>query len=240
MVFELMLDLCILKDIGFPADSIAKVAQSELSCGADPPDELGPHGRISITGIADGLVNRIMRHHQSGVSWTAASKSNPNGWRRRLAQAYGDLPALAREVPPLRRPFHGVRWDEDVPTPLMLQSARHAADAGLWVSIHPYLWNLGPGGVPGIDAPAGLRQIIDLAEAVSEMTGHDVPLIFHAGHVHMPPHHVAHAEALDRAQAFFAWAAAETRGDRSAHPVRDATAFRPAGTAAGPHRTHLG
>jgi sugar phosphate isomerase/epimerase len=126
--------------------------------------------------------------------------------------AYGDLPALAHEVRAHGASFIELRWDEDTPAPLMLDVARQAAEAGLWVSVHPYLWMLGPEAFEESTHAAGLRAVINLAEDISQITGHDVPLIFHAGHVHMDPHHVPYDDAMRRAREFFAWAAAETKG----------------------------
>jgi sugar phosphate isomerase/epimerase len=125
--------------------------------------------------------------------------------------AFGDLPALAGEVRAAGAAFIELKWEEDTDPQAVLLAARQAAEAGLWASVHPYLWNLGPEAFQESTHAAGLRQVIDLAEAVSQITGHDVPLIFHAAHVHMPPHHVPYDEALRRAIVFFAWAAAESR-----------------------------
>jgi sugar phosphate isomerase/epimerase len=125
--------------------------------------------------------------------------------------AYGDLPRLAREVRAHGVTFIEFRWDEDTPEPLMLQAARQAADAGLWVSIHPYLWHLGPEAFREPTHAAGLRQVFDLAEAASAVSGRDVPLVFHPGHVNCDPHRVPYDEAVAHAHEFFAWAAEEVR-----------------------------
>jgi sugar phosphate isomerase/epimerase len=125
--------------------------------------------------------------------------------------AYGDLPKLARQARAHGAAFIELKWEEDTPAPLMLEFARQAADAGLWVSVHPYLWQLGPEAFTEATHAAGLRQTLDLAAEISQITGHDVPLIFHAGHVHMEPHQAPYADALRRARDFFAWAVRETQ-----------------------------
>jgi sugar phosphate isomerase/epimerase len=128
-------------------------------------------------------------------------------WR----SAFGSIPPLARAARSAGAAFIELRWDETTPSDLLLSAACQIAAEGLWVSVHPYLWNLGLEAFTEPTHAAGLAAVFDLAEEVSGITGHVVPLIFHGGHVRMTPHDVEYSMAMARSREYFAWAATELR-----------------------------
>jgi len=107
--------------------------------------------------------------------------------------------------------FAEISWTESDDSDAVLRAASLLRSAGLWASVHSYRDRALAPEAFDADAPAPiLREILGTAEAVADLAGHDVPLIFHAGRALDEPHHRPLDQAMASARAFVACADAET------------------------------
>lgn len=89
------------------------------------------------------------------------------------------------------------------------EAARACREAGIYVSLHPYLREFGLESFGRPETEQGLRRLLQAAERVGGATGVTVPFVLHGGLADIPPHRVKLPEAVRNAQAFFRWAEAE-------------------------------
>lgn len=132
-------------------------------------------------------------------------KAARDDWRR----LYGSLADVARAARGAGAAFAEINWDEVLPPDRVLETARPLADAGLWVSVHPYHSGALAPEIFSDAARPGLLRLLETGESVSAISGRDVPMIFHGGRALAEPHHVPFDEAMVRAAHFFSWADAE-------------------------------
>ncbi|MBS3821584.1 MAG: hypothetical protein GVY16_03660 [Planctomycetes bacterium] len=85
-------------------------------------------------------------------------------------------------------------------------AARPAAEAGLGVSVHPYVkQTLAPEAFdPDLTGPP-LLALLQAVDAVADLTGSPVPLVYHGGLANLDPHDVPQKLAMLRAHAHAHW-----------------------------------
>jgi sugar phosphate isomerase/epimerase len=125
---------------------------------------------------------------------------------------FGDVGRFFAEIRRFGAAFIEMPCGEETDHAGLLEQAGRAAEAGLYVAIHPYFENtMAPEIFDARKTWPGLHRMFATAEAIAGITGHEVPLVFHGGRAHCPPHQVPLDEAFARARAFFTWAETETR-----------------------------
>ena len=138
---------------------------------------------------------------------TVAGRDN---WRA----MFTDLARFFAEARRFGATFVEMPCGEDWDLGLLVEHARQAARAGLWASVHPYYGDdLAPEIFQAEKAGPGLRRLFEAVQAIGDITGHAVPVVFHGGHAHHPPHDVHLDEAMARARDHFAWADRTARQD---------------------------
>lgn len=95
---------------------------------------------------------------------------------------------------------------EDTPAEDLLATARTFAQAGLRISVHPYVKNrLAPEAFdPDRNGP-DLLKLLQAVDALADVTGRTVPMVFHGGLANLDPHDMPRDTALANAKTYVHW-----------------------------------
>jgi sugar phosphate isomerase/epimerase len=127
-------------------------------------------------------------------------------WDEELRGRLGELPHFLARARDLGVGFVELGTGEEPDPAALLRRASLCREAGLAVSLHPYLRQLGPEAFGEAVGPDMLRPILELADETARTAGTPAPLVFHGGLAGYEPHNKGLAQATANAKAFFIWA----------------------------------
>lgn len=118
----------------------------------------------------------------------------------------GDVADLPERLADWGVGFVEIPVGEDTPAENILATARTFAAAGLGISVHPYVKNhLAPEAfIPDRNGP-GLLELLQAVDALADVTGQAVPMVFHGGLANLDPHDRPRDIALANARTYVQW-----------------------------------
>lgn len=125
---------------------------------------------------------------------------------------FGSADRLLRHLSEAGADFAEFPLGDDTQLDTVRAMGHHAADAGLAVSLHPYLHHeLAPEIFDASRSAERLREILQLAQDLAGAAGQYVSMVFHGGVARYWPHEVDYDQAVRAGQAFFRFIDAERR-----------------------------
>jgi len=126
-----------------------------------------------------------------------------------VARRMGDLPHFLAGLRDCGLSFVEVAVGDEPDAEALTELVHVCRDAGMFVSMHPYLQRLGPEAFGREGVAEGIRRILALGDGFGDITGRPVSIVFHGGLANAEPHHVGLPEAMAGGRAFFRWAGAQ-------------------------------